>query len=153
MRFTGHVEAPPSAGPSTRDGVFLVILRRSALIAMIAGAPASLALMLWVGHRNPSILLLILFVLWVTAPFVALGVANRRSTHWPRLTRTALYGVTLAITLTTVVSYGDVVLRPPKSTPASRFLLVPAASWVLLTIVLLIAAYVSRRQSRRGARA
>jgi cytochrome c-type biogenesis protein CcmH/NrfF len=48
--------------------------------------------------------------------------------------------------------YGElVVLKPPGSPNAFLFVAVPPASWVFMTIVVLMAAFISGRLSRRGA--
>jgi hypothetical protein len=126
-------------------------LRVVTLSTVAAAAVASLALMLFVGRRNPSVLLMALFAIWVLSPFVALAVANIISTRWSVATRATLYVVTLVVTLGSFAIYADVVLRPPRATPASRFLLVPLGSWLLMTIVVPTAAWLSRRRVNRGA--
>jgi hypothetical protein len=131
----------------------LGVLRAAALIAIVAGAAGSLGLMLFAGRRNPSVFLIALFAVWVLSPFVALAWANMRSTRWSAATRKALYLVTLVLTVGSFALYADVVLRPPRATPASRFLLVPLASWLLMTMGVSTAALISRRRSDRGARA
>jgi hypothetical protein len=129
----------------------LAVLRAVALIAVVAGAVGSLGLMLFVGRRNPSIFLIALFAIWVLSPFVALALANVGSARWSIATRKALYLVTLVVTLGSFALYADVVLRPPRATPASRFLVVPLGSWLLMTIVVPIAAWISHRRVNRGA--
>src|SRR5258705_10532634 len=54
---------------------FLGLLHAVALSAVVVGAMVSVGLMLWVGHRNPSRILLALFVIWVLSPFMALLLA------------------------------------------------------------------------------
>ena len=141
------------ARKETAEHGSLGVLRAVALIAVVAGAAGSLGLMLFAGRRNPSVLLIGLFAIWVLSPFVALAVANMRSTRWSVTTRKVLYLVTLVLTLGSCALYADVVLRPPRATPASRFLVVPLASWLLMTMAVPIAALISRRRSHRGARA
>jgi hypothetical protein len=131
------------------DGGFLGVLRAVALIATVTGAGGSVGLMLRAGRRTPR-LLLVLFVIWVLSPFVALAWANMVSHRWSVLTRATLYGVMLIITLGSLAFYGDVVWRP-RPQPAFMFLVVPLGSWLLMTIVVPIAALVSGRLSRRGA--
>jgi hypothetical protein len=126
-------------------------LRVVALVTVAGAAVASLALMLYVGRRNPSVLLMALFAIWVLSPFVVLAVANIISRRWSVATRATLYVVTLVVTLGSFAMYADVVLRPPRATPASRFLLVPLGSWLLMTIVAPIAAWISRRRVNRDA--
>ena len=48
----------------------------AALLVILAGAIASLTLMFMVGRRNESRILMLLFTLWVLAPYVALFMAN-----------------------------------------------------------------------------
>lgn len=132
------------------DGGFLGLLHAVALTAVVAGAGGSVGLMLWVGHRNPSRLLPVLFAIWVLAPFMALLLADMVSKRWSVITRATLYGVMLILTLGSLAFYGDVVWRP-RPQPAFVFLVVPLGSWLLMTIVVPIAALISRRLSRRGA--
>lgn len=128
----------------------LRLLRTVALIAVVAGAAGSVGLMLRVGHRNPSSVLMVLFAIWVLSPFMALGLTDVISKPWSSLTRATLYGLMLIVTLGSLLIYGNVAFGPPRSKPASVFLLVPLASWLLLVSVLAVAASVSRSLSRRG---
>jgi hypothetical protein len=150
MSTSGPGESTSKASRGRPDGGFLGLLRAMALIAVVAGAAGSVGLMLWVGHRNPSRVLLVLFVIWDLSPFVALVLADIVAKRWSVLTRATLYGVMLILTLGSLAIYGDVVLRP-RSQPAFMFLVVPLGSWLLMTIVVPIAALVSGRLSRRGA--
>src|SRR5882672_8229229 len=89
------------------DGGRLGLLRTVALVAVVVGAGGSLALMLRVGHRNKSGLLLVLFAIWVLSPFVALASANAISKRWPVLTQATLYTGMLVITLGSLAIYGE----------------------------------------------
>jgi hypothetical protein len=106
--------------------------------------------MLHAGHRNPSRLLLVLFALWVLSPFIALVLANMVSKRWSVLTRATLYTVMLVLTVGSLAIYGDVALGPPRTKAAFVFVVVPPASWLLIAIVVPIAALISGRPSRRG---
>jgi hypothetical protein len=53
--------------------------------------------------------------------------------------------VTLVITLGSLALYGKVVSAPAGAPNAFAFVAVPPASWLLMTIALLIAALISRR--------
>ena len=150
MSINGPSEITAKATRGRPDGGFLGLLHAVALTALVAGALGSVGLMLWVGHRNPSRLLLGLFVIWVLSPFMALLLANKVSKRWSVLTRATLYGVMLILTLGSLAFYGDVVWKP-RPQPAFVFLVVPLGSWLLVTIVVPIAALVSGRLSRRGA--
>jgi hypothetical protein len=141
------ITSQPSRGRP--DGGFPGILRGVTLVAVVAGAVGSVALMLVVGHRNPSRLLLVLFVIWVLSPFVALLLANGGSKRWPVLTRATLHGLMLVITLGSLAIYGNVAFGPPRPKPAFLFLVVPLGSWLLIAIAISIAGLISGTLSRR----
>jgi hypothetical protein len=128
----------------------LGLMRAAALIAVIAGSVGSFGLMFQAGRRQRSIVLIGLFTIWDLSPFVALVCAHVVSKHWSVLTRATLYSVMLVLTLVSLAIYGDVALGPPRPKPAFVFLVVPLASWLLIAIVLPIAALISGRRSRRG---
>ena len=109
------------------------LLRPAALIAVLVGSGASLAMMFRVGHRNSSPILLLLFTVWVLSPFVALLFAYFASKHWP-----ALYSVMLIVTLGSVAMYAVVAFGPPRSKPASMFLVVPFAAWLLIAVAAML---------------
>jgi hypothetical protein len=117
---------------------------------VLAGAVGSVGLMLRAGHGNPSRLLLVLFALWVLSPFIALVLANMVSKRWSVLTRATLYTVMLVLTSGSLAIYGDVALGPPRTKAAFVSVVVPPASWLLIAIVVPIAALISGRPSRRG---
>ena len=125
------------------------VLHAVALPTMVVGAVASIVLMLRAGH--PPVFLRVLFAIWVLSPFVALFAANMVSKRWSVTTRATLDSVMLVVTLISLAIYGYVVVNPPRSTPAFVWVVVPVASWMLMTIVVPVAALVSGTLSRRGA--
>jgi hypothetical protein len=150
MSIDGPSGITAKANPGRPGGRFLGLLHAVAVAAVVVGAAGSVGLMLWVGHRNPSRLLLALFVIWDLSPFVGLVLADMMSKRWSVITRATLYGVMLILTVGSLAVYGDVVLRP-RPQPAFSFLVVPLGSWLLMTIVVPIAALISSRLSRRDA--
>src|SRR5258705_13541433 len=120
-------------------------LHSSARVAAVVGAVGSMALMLYAGRANQHILVTVLFVFWVLAPFVALAWADRMSVRWSVVARTALQGMTLAITVGSLAIYLLRVLRPPRTAGAFVFVAVPVGSCLLAAIVVAIAALLSRR--------
>ena len=137
----------PEASRERSDGGFLGVLRGVGLVALGAGAVGSFGLMLRAGH--PPLLLRVLFAIWVLSPFVALLVAHTVSKRWQVLTRATLYGVMLIVTAGSLAFYWNVAFGPPRPKPASVFLLVPLGSWLLITIAVSTAAFVSRRLADR----
>ena len=150
MSINSPDEMTAKANRGRLDGGALRLLHAVALIAVVAGAVGSVGLMFWVGHRNPSRVLLALFLIWDLSPFVALWLADIVSKRWSVITRATLHIVTLVISLSSLALYGDVVWRP-RPQPAFRFLVVPFGSWLLMIIVVPVAALVSGRRSRRDA--
>lgn len=143
------VARPLKASRRPGDG-FLSLLRGAALIVVLAGAVGSFGLMLHVGRRQRSLILIGLFTVWELSPFVALVCAHVVSKHWTVFTRSTLCGAMLVLTLGSLAIYGNVALGPPRPQPAFVFLVVPLVSWLLIAIVLPIAALMSGRLSRRG---
>ena len=130
---------------------FLSVLHGAALVALLVGAVGSVGLMLHVGRRKDSPrLLMALFTIWVLSPFVALVFANIVSKGWSVITRATLYGVMLVLTAGSLAIYGDVALGPLRAKTAFVFVVVPPASWLLIAIVVPIAAVISRRLACRG---
>src|ERR1700694_4715124 len=99
MSINGPSKITAKASRGRPDGGFFGLLRAVARIAVVAGAVGSVGSMLWVGHRNPSRVLLALFVIWDLSPFVALVLADIVSKRWSVLTRATLYGLMLILTL------------------------------------------------------
>ena len=132
------------------EAEFLGLLRPAGLIAVVAGAGGSVALMLRAGHRNPSLLLLVLFALWVLSPFMALVCANVVSMRWSALTQATLYVVMFVITLGCLAIYGAHAFGLLRAKTGFVFLVVPAAAWLLIAAVIPMAAMISGRVSRRA---
>src|SRR5256885_470779 len=105
-------------------------LQTAAVIALPAGAFGSLGLMFWSGRRNPSILLMVLFTIWVLSPFVVLAVAHVSSKGWPARARIVLSIVTLVIAAGSLAMYAR--MWTPKRPTAFIFLVVPPVSWLLM---------------------
>jgi hypothetical protein len=132
------------------EGGFLRLLRGAALGAVLAGAGGSAGFTLYAGRHNDSRLLPILFAIWVLSPFGALVFGHVVSKRWSVLTQATLYSVMLILTVGSLAIYGDAALAPPKAKAAFVFVVVPPASWLLIAIVVMIAALISGRRSRRG---
>jgi hypothetical protein len=126
------------------------VLRAAALAFALAGAAGAVGLTLYAGRHNNSLILRLIFVVWVLSPFVAAAWANVVSIRWPVLTRATLHVVTLVLALGSVAIYGAVSFGLLKAKIGTIFLLVPVASWLLMAILVPLAAFLSGRLSRRG---
>ena len=149
MSVNGRGEMTFNESRGWPEGGFLRRLRAAALMAVVVGAAGSLGLFLRAGQRTPR-LLLVLMAIWVFSPFVVLVWANVVSKRWSVLTRATLYSVMLVVALGSLAIYGNDALRPRKAQAAFVYVAVPPASWLLMAIVVPIAAIISGRRSRRG---
>jgi hypothetical protein len=109
------------------------------MIAMVAGAVGSVALMLRAGRNNSSGILLVMFVLWVLGPFVALALANTVAKRWSASARATLYYLMLVVALGSLAVYGYDAIRRISAKAAFIYLVLPFASWLLMAIVIPIA--------------
>jgi hypothetical protein len=124
------------------------VLRRSALIAVVAGAGCSVALMLRAARRQNSVVLLLIFGIWVLSPFVGAVLASVVSKGWSAVTQRALYLVMLVVTLGSLAIYGDVAFGNPGLKVGFVFLVVPLASWLLMAVVVAIAGLTSKMRDQ-----
>ena len=152
MSVNAPVTEPNGSGPVKPEAQVLRLARPFAMFACLSGAGASLLFMYQVGHRNPSVVLMLLFTVWVLSPFVALLVGAMVSAGWTRPSRAALYAVTFVVSVLSPLAYGVVALGPPRPQPAFAFLVVPLASWCLGASALAVVSFIERRLARRGAR-
>ena len=141
------MKVPPFNDVAAGDDV-PVLVRTGAILAAIIGGAASVALMLWVARRNPSVLLKALFTIWVLSPFVGELVMASVARRWTVRVRLALQWATLLIAVASVAIYADAVIRPPASTAAFRFVVTPVASWLLIAAVLTVTAFTNRSRQR-----
>jgi hypothetical protein len=126
----------------------MIVLRRAALIAVLAGAAGSAGFLLRAGQRT-SLRLLVIMVTWVLAPFLALVVAGAVSKRWSLTIRATLYSVMLVVTLGSLAVYADDALWPRQAQAAFVFVMVPLVSWALMAIVIPAAALISRPRARK----
>jgi hypothetical protein len=117
-------------------------LRRIAWMAVAGGIVGSLLLMLRVGPRAPAFLLVV-FALWIAAPFAAIVIAGRFTTRWPARARSVLYLAAPVLAVVSLAIYGSVAFGPPRPQPAFLFVVVPPASLVALGLAVWIAARTS----------
>jgi hypothetical protein len=120
-------------------------------VATIVSAIGSVALLLYMGRRNKSIVLMVLFSIWVLAPFVEGLLLNALiAKRGSAFAQTALHVAMLILAVASLALYADTILRPPVSQPVFRFVLFPVVSSFLIIIVVVIAEVVSRLIHGRG---
>ena len=132
------------------EGRSLGRLRAAALIAVLAGAVGSVGLTLRASQgRDLGLLAVLIFAIWVLAPFVALALAHVLARRWLVHTRATLYCLMLVLTLGSLAMYVGDALRHPGTQDAFVFVAVPLVSWLLIALVIPIAALAAGRVSRR----
>jgi hypothetical protein len=122
-------------------------IRPAAFVTSVIGGIASAGMLLMSGRNNANIVaLVVMFIIWVTFPFVLLAWANYLSPRWSALTRTTLQAVTFVTTAATLAIFAYRLMRPPAKTGAFVFVIVPPVGVVLCTLAVWGAATVSRRR-------
>lgn len=87
-----------------------------------------------------------MIAIWVISPFVVLLLAGLVSARRPVLIRTTLYSLMLILSVGSLAIYVDDALRPRKAQAAFVFIALPPASWLLIAIVVPVAALISGRK-------
>jgi ACR3 family arsenite efflux pump ArsB len=124
---------------------FLACLRSAALVAVLSGAITSVGLLRH-AQQHPPPLIVVLFVVWVVAPFAALAVANVFSPRWPRNVRVTLYVTTLLVTVASLGIYYDDNIAHRTAKPAFVWVAVPPAAVLLSVVIVGIVALMARKR-------
>lgn len=122
--------------------------RAATLVAVLIGAAGSECLMAYGGRHQNSRLLIGLFAAWELMPFIALGWASWVSDRWPSLVQTALYNISLVVTLASLAFYAAVSFGFLRVKVGFAFLVGPAVSLLLIASSMAIAAAQHRRRVR-----
>jgi multisubunit Na+/H+ antiporter MnhG subunit len=121
-------------------------LRSAALVAVVFGAIGSIGLLRH-AQEHPPPLIVVLFVVWVFAPFGLLGAANIFSNNWPATIRVTLYVVTLFVAAASLAVYLDDSIAHRTAKRAVVYVLVPPASGIVSAVALGIAALRGKKTS------
>jgi hypothetical protein len=121
------------------------LLSTAAQVVTVVGGIVSVGLLLYLGRRNKSIVLRILFSIWVLTPFLLslllnLLLAKRASLITQKTLQVAMF----IVSLISLVLYSDTVLRPPVSQPVARFVALPVISSIVIILVVGAAILISR---------
>lgn len=114
-------------------------LRSVAVVARWLGALASLALTLYAGRHNRSILLVTLFAGWTLLPYFGLIAAGRLAQRTPPGIASAIHAAALLLALVPPAIYAVVSILAPGRPATFAFLMVPAASWLAIATLLIAA--------------
>jgi hypothetical protein len=119
------------------------------LILILTGAVGSLVLTFHAGRKNNSVLLPLLFAVWVISPYIAFLMSDIISRNWSIFARIGLYCLIIVLSVCSLLCYGGI-LSPPGVKPAFVFLIVPLISWILLVILILLSEKISGRMSNKN---
>ncbi len=103
---------------------------------LLIGIGGSLIMTFRTGQNNNSLLLMVLFMVWVTSPFTALSIIYTKSKNYLRNKRVIFFIVTIFITCISLIEYCGV-LKFQGLKPAALFLILPLISWILIIITIL----------------
>lgn len=109
--------------------------RTAALAVVLLSAVISLEAMFRVGRHNTSVVLVLLFTVWVASPFAGLLWMWRRAMPRQEAQQTTCRFISL-ISGSSVAVYAAVAYLVHLKKPAGPFLAVPAASWLLIAAAL-----------------
>jgi hypothetical protein len=105
------------------------------LIAAEIGLMGSFALTLYVGRNNASQLLKLIFLMWVSVPFVILLIAHVQSKKWSERSRGVLDWLSYFVTAITLAVYGLIALYPPRTKRGFAFVVLPPLSVLVSAVV------------------
>ena len=117
------------------------ILRKTAFTAALVATIVSVGLMLRACRFNDSGVALVLIAVWILSPIMALALAEVVAKRWPIFGRTTVHGLTLVVASGLVIIYAIDVFAPLSPRRGFPYALVPAVSWVLIAMVLGVAAF------------
>lgn len=123
--------------------------QRLAVIGLAIGAVSSLALMLHASRHQRSIVLILLFAVWVVSPFIGLLSAHLRSKQWLPSARRMLRALTVAVVFICPGIYADVAFGYTTLKMGFVFLVIPLACWMLIGLLVCIAWLLSRKASQQ----
>lgn len=112
-------------------------LRLPAVIARWLGAIAALALTLYAGRHNHSILLPILFAGWVLLPYIGLVAVDRLAARSRLDIANAIHAAALLLALIPPILYSATSTLAPGRPATFSFLSVPAATWLAIVTLLI----------------
>lgn len=104
-------------------------LARSGIWIAAAG---SLACAIYTGRHNSSVLLIVLFAVWVLSPFVGLAWIDRFAETLPRDMASAIRASALVICISSLVLYVAIAASHLGHHAAFPFLVTPASSWLAI---------------------
>ncbi len=124
------------------------ILRTIAFTAALVATIVSVGLMLRACRFNDSGIALALIAIWILSPMMALLVAEVVAKRWLIFSRATVHCLMLVVASAWVIVYGIDVFAPLSPRAGFPYALVPAVSWLLIAMVLAVAAIWTRVRTK-----
>ena len=83
-------------------------LRRITLLLVLTGSVGSLKLTFYAGHNNNSMILTLLYAVWVLSPFIVFLMSDVISRSWSVFARSALCCLMVVLTIAPLLCYSGV---------------------------------------------
>lgn len=122
-------------------------LRAAALAAVLLGGIGAVG-SFWHAKQHPPLMIILLFLIWVSAPFAILGWANLLASRWPGSVRKTLHVVTLFVAVASLGIYFDDNLAHRTAKPAFVYVATPPATVLLSGLAIGIAFLLQKRKPR-----
>jgi hypothetical protein len=126
------------------------ILRTTAFTVALVASIVSVGLMLRACRFNDTGIALALIAIWILSPTIALVFADLAARRWLIFSRATVHGLMLVIASGSVLIYGTGVLGLVNSRAGFPYALIPTVSWLLIALVLAVAAFRTRIKSLKG---
>ena len=111
------------------------LLQKTALVFLLTGGAVSFFMVLYSSRNTHSVLLKVLFSIWVLSPFVALFIINNSSAGWKLRGRITFYILIYLLTIFSVSGYGGILIFP-RTKPAFIYIVVPFINWIFAALVI-----------------
>ena len=109
----------------------------AATVITSVAAAGSFVLMLRAGRLQHSLILMLLYTIWVLSPFGALVTLGIASGRWPRVRRSAVDATKLLVGIASLVVYSAEVFGYLRLKAGFTFLVVPLLSWLVIAVLVL----------------
>jgi len=124
------------------------VLRTSAFTAAVVATLISTGLMLRACRFNASGIALALIAVWILSPMAALVCADVVARRRPIFGQATVYRLMLIVASGSVIVYGIDAFVPLSPRAGFPYALVPLVSWMLIVVVLAIAAFKTHARAK-----
>lgn len=110
------------------------LIKKFSLITLLIGCLGSLYFVIYNGRNNKSIVLVLLFIMWVLSPFIGFMLLIRNLNYESGIIYKATNIFIIFISLASLLLYSGLLLAPGAKL-TGFFLIVPLISWFMIVIL------------------